>query len=611
MATPATEYAHWYATWDKQLRDLLRQTESDITRRLRTAEGMRGSQLRNSKAAVRAALRDMNGEMYTLLKAGRLDAAALAGRLVAEMQAGLLSEVMTSGQLDAYIRGEAARAASALDNAMIRMRGDSYKALSAQVYQTGALSQGLVDARINSMIAQGASARDIAAAVRGLVNPDVPGGVSFASMRLGRTELNNAFHASAKDRMRRSPFVEAVVWETSGSHPRPDICDEYAERDNDNLGPGRYMPDNVPEKPHPQCMCYITADLISDEEFINRATRGDYDNYASGEAPELGQPFRDLASANPEVRRKVDNLTPEQRAKWMTDHRPVAKKMADPKYATPGDTGTFVPKPPVPKPPAPTVISKPNILSPTTTSTAPKPMPKKTTAGQPPSRQAIIDTNGVKVSPDKVRKVEDTLNDLDRQYPGAYRNSDLIITNNKASRSIGNAYADFSPRSHTIRVNTHLFTGGRNAEFKREWNFQSQWFTRSDPTDTIKSTVTHEFGHHLDYSLSATQRKTMFENIADTLGLERPRWQSGYTDVWTARADADAWVAANKAAISVRVGKYASSNSRELIAELFAEGQAPGPSSVYAKWEANGRVWEPSGRSASRYVVEFMRGAFG
>src|SRR5690606_3258478 len=42
-------------------------------------------------------------------------------------------------------------------------------------------------------------------------------------------------------------------------HPRPDICDLYANQNLYGLGPGGYPPDAVPSTPHPNCLCVRVA----------------------------------------------------------------------------------------------------------------------------------------------------------------------------------------------------------------------------------------------------------------------------------------------------------------------------------------------------------------
>lgn len=143
-------------------------------------------------------------------------------------------------------------------------------ALSARVYRTRVLAQGQVDREIFRLLALGRPQREIAAAVRKFIRPDVPGGVSYAAQRLGRTEVQNAFHATQRAYAVNNPYVRAMKWELSGSHPKPDECDQYASEDGYRMGSGVFPVDNVPDKPHPQCLCFLTNITPSREEFIQQ-----------------------------------------------------------------------------------------------------------------------------------------------------------------------------------------------------------------------------------------------------------------------------------------------------------------------------------------------------
>lgn len=151
--------------------------------------------------------------------------------------------------------------------------------LSPRVYKNRALAAGQVDQAINTGILLGKSSKEIAADVRGLISARAPGGVSYSALRLGRTELNNAFHTTQTRAYAEQPWVAGVKWNLSGSHPRPDACDEYARQDHDDLGAGVFRRQNVPGKPHPQCLCYITAITISREDFIDNLFAGRYDTF--------------------------------------------------------------------------------------------------------------------------------------------------------------------------------------------------------------------------------------------------------------------------------------------------------------------------------------------
>jgi hypothetical protein len=94
-------------------------------------------------------------------------------------------------------------------------------------------------------------------------------------MRLGRTEVNNAFHASSVKQYRETPWVEKCKWHLSGSHPKPDLCNEYAE----NNGNGVWAVDDVPAKPHPNCLCYVTPINTDLNKFVKNFKAGQYDSY--------------------------------------------------------------------------------------------------------------------------------------------------------------------------------------------------------------------------------------------------------------------------------------------------------------------------------------------
>jgi len=151
--------------------------------------------------------------------------------------------------------------------------------LSPRVYRNSDLAAGRIDRIVDRGIATSKSAREIARDVRGLIRPDTPGGVSYAAKRLARTEINNAFHATQIQSAANSPFVEAMEWNLSGSHPRPDDCDDLADMNHEGLGPGIFTPTNVPPKPHPQCLCFTTSVTVRSEKFANDLLSGEYDSW--------------------------------------------------------------------------------------------------------------------------------------------------------------------------------------------------------------------------------------------------------------------------------------------------------------------------------------------
>lgn len=161
--------------------------------------------------------------------------------------------------------------------------------LSAQVYRTQAFASGLVQRMVNRSILLGQSWKELADNVHRFISPDVPGGTSYAAKRLARTELNNAFHRTQIDQRREDPFVTGMHWHLSRSHPRADTCDDYANGSHFRGGaPGVFKPSDVPSKPHPQCLCFLTSEMVSTEEFITSLVQGKYDRYLASAMEEFG-----------------------------------------------------------------------------------------------------------------------------------------------------------------------------------------------------------------------------------------------------------------------------------------------------------------------------------
>jgi hypothetical protein len=150
--------------------------------------------------------------------------------------------------------------------------------LARSVYKTQALAQGLVDRKVSQGLLLGHDAKDIAKSVAGLIRPNVTGGVSYAAHRLARTEINNAYKTAQETRHADEPWVQGMRWNLSKSHPRRDICDDYAEADDDGLGEGVYRIGNRPSS-HPNDMCYLTAESVDEDEFEEAFLRGEYNTY--------------------------------------------------------------------------------------------------------------------------------------------------------------------------------------------------------------------------------------------------------------------------------------------------------------------------------------------
>jgi hypothetical protein len=227
------------------------------------------AQLRQQEAGIKAALGKTFDKFEDLLSAASEEMARLASEGISDYEEGFTELVLDPDQLKQLRASESRRVVNNIQQ-LISRNTTAQPGLSSRVYGTKAVAEGMVDKAVDRALAQGMNARQFANSVRSLIDPKVKGGVSYAAQRLARTEINNASHAAAVERYKHS-FVDGVDWNLSGSHPEGDECDGL--KDN-----SPYDTDNVPAKPHPQCFCYLTPALPSEEDFLNNLFDGKYDD---------------------------------------------------------------------------------------------------------------------------------------------------------------------------------------------------------------------------------------------------------------------------------------------------------------------------------------------
>ena len=87
----------------------------------------------------------------------------------------------------------------------------------------------------------------------------------YFANRIAQTELHRAWVDKQAAEIMGDDTVEVVQFKMSGTHPRTDICDLYANQDAYGLGPGLYPKEYAPKPPlHPFCRCgLISKRLIS------------------------------------------------------------------------------------------------------------------------------------------------------------------------------------------------------------------------------------------------------------------------------------------------------------------------------------------------------------
>lgn len=270
---PLKRYIRNQRVVDAQLRKVLLLASNDAKRRVLQLSGQEGvgSRIRSAQLELTQRQLRMWAEIGNVIEDGiHLNAQAVAD----------VNELFT----DDLIRSLGVRPSASFRRSMLAQANNTIKTylarqnlgmtLSERVYKNGQVASGRIDRIVSNGILRGASAREIARDVSKFINPNTPGGTSYAAMRLARTELNNSFHQSANEAYSANPFINKVSWNLSGSHPKPDECDALV---------GKYDPADVPDKPHPQCLCFVTPEVMGRRELVRRFKRGEFDEWADGQ----------------------------------------------------------------------------------------------------------------------------------------------------------------------------------------------------------------------------------------------------------------------------------------------------------------------------------------
>ena len=272
---------------EQEMRKLLEKTARAAAADIAALKGdnigavVRRAQLRSAQTELLRTLAWFWRDAGDLVAAARVEASVAALQASVDWDKRLYQAGGISNRQIQILRDGMATTSERNVALMIRRFTTEQISLSRQVYRTQALTKGWIEGLVNEAIGKGLSAREFAAQVKRFIRPDTPGGLSFAAMRLSRTELNNAFHAASIAANVDKPWVTAMKWTLSRSHPKPDECDALAGNDSFDLGAGCFPPGQVPSKPHPQCFCYIVPLQVDEDEFVKAFQKGDYDRFLS------------------------------------------------------------------------------------------------------------------------------------------------------------------------------------------------------------------------------------------------------------------------------------------------------------------------------------------
>lgn len=268
--------------YDKIIKLILLQGAEDARNKLIALDfeksfssGVRAAQVRLAMNEMRIIHAQIFGDMIPVIRDGHKEAAGIASDGLSTIDKRYLEAIfVTKANAADFVESQKRMAQAGVASAISRVT-KSDKPLSARVYRSRSLANQWVQRLVTSSILRGDSSRDLATAVTGHILPNTPGGTSYAAMRLGRTELNNAFHATAITQAEDRPWIDSMEWNLSSTHKTQKCkCELYRQV--------RFFPiGNVPEKPHPQCRCFVTPVLEPFDTFLMKYQAGYYRDWTT------------------------------------------------------------------------------------------------------------------------------------------------------------------------------------------------------------------------------------------------------------------------------------------------------------------------------------------
>lgn len=290
----------WYAPYLtvenqhlKEIRDFLvagsdeaQKKINALLKRKNYEDSVRVVQIRLAKKEMQTVVKDIFSGLGPIIQRGqRRSARTAVEALSATDRRYLLALFGSPRQVDNFIRGQQTASMLQVNNSISRITKTRLP-LSTRVYKSQSLANHWVDNLVTTSIMRGDSAKEIADAVERHIRPDTPGGTSYAAMRLGRTEINNAFHATAITLSQDRPWIESMAWNLSKTHistpmrawqaGQIEVCELYAAR--------TWEVNQVPAKPHPQCRCFVTPQLEAYEVFLSHLKAGQYRDWTQNAA---------------------------------------------------------------------------------------------------------------------------------------------------------------------------------------------------------------------------------------------------------------------------------------------------------------------------------------
>lgn len=276
------KYLRVQRKYDKRIEQHLVSARDDVERAILAlsqpdtmSAGVRRAQLIGAHGGITRVLKALYEALGDTTRAGLLDASLEAMKSSVEWSENVIEALdIDPDQRKAMINGLTGSSTHAVQAMMTRIL-DSERPLSSRIWTNYRSNKARIDRIVNSHIVKGSSAADLAKDVKAFVDPKAPGGVSYSAKRLARTEMNNAFHAQSINAAQQFPWIHESEWRLSGSHPTHspgDKCEVYARQ-------GRFPNSKIPNKPHPNCLCYIVPVVPDITELWADIQDGKYDSW--------------------------------------------------------------------------------------------------------------------------------------------------------------------------------------------------------------------------------------------------------------------------------------------------------------------------------------------
>jgi hypothetical protein len=511
------------------------------------SDQVKRAQLSQSRRALRSRINGIFGDTGNLIRDYRSDAA------LAAVDAGLYEQRSILGRI---FPNPVARQAYADSLRLSGMRNiestithvlETEKPLSARVYKTAALANGQVSQAINRSLARGDSAQKLAKSVRALIDPDVPGGVSYAAKRLGRTEINNAFHAQSIHDAQLAPWVQEMRWHLSKVHePQGCVCETYAVY-------GLFPIEHVPEKPHPNCRCYVTPELPAYDNFENALLSGQFDDFLNKQLGFETYSAREMSSGDltraERIRLSREKYEAEMAAQKSGLNKLKAQSAAEAKRKLVEDTAN-------------------DVLIPESIREAKTP---QQVVNFIRNKYDGLEVHGFlnDMPLESVQETFETFEDLYEEYPETMLRRIRIGEDTDGGKAITKGITSKAKDGYEIVLNVDdFYTPYAEAKRLREEEEESgeKVKTSGKPWE---STFTHEFAHNIDFSTGRHVSQSVDTRIyRRTSGNRDAKFSDYWYDTWEINHDGD-WNDYEDWVESMVPSKYARHNGDEFTAEAF------------------------------------------